>query len=116
MPLRVRRIVLSALLAMAGNLPAAAQDAALPKEVQIGPRDDQDETVLTTMDAVVAAITAHWGPPTFHGWWHEDDFPGWEYHDVVAYWRRKGRFAFVACTVDSDLPELFLGVSDGSPL
>src|ERR1700752_2592968 len=38
MPLRVRTIVVSAMLAMVGTLSAAAQDAAVPREAQIGPR------------------------------------------------------------------------------
>src|SRR5262245_6378903 len=34
----IRTALLSVLLALAGNLPATAQDAALPREPQIGPR------------------------------------------------------------------------------
>jgi glycerophosphoryl diester phosphodiesterase len=38
MPVSFRTALLSALLVLAGHLPSAAQDAALPKEAQIGPR------------------------------------------------------------------------------
>ena len=38
MPARFRTALLASLLTLSGILPAAAQDATLPKEAQIGPR------------------------------------------------------------------------------
>jgi hypothetical protein len=68
------------------------------------------------MARVVAAITTFWGPPVFHGYWGEDGYPDWVFHDVVAYWQREGRFAYVGCNMGTVMPiVLYFGVSDGRP-
>jgi hypothetical protein len=71
--------------------------------------------LVAEMNVIVESLTAVWGVPDFHGRWDDADYPAWAFHDVIAYWERQGRFAYVAVRhEDKELPiELMLGVSDG---
>jgi hypothetical protein len=74
------------------------------------------DELVAEMDALVAGLTTAWGPPAFHGRSDDAGYPEWAFHDVIAYWPRQGRYAYVAVVhEDKELPiDLRLGVSDGT--